>query len=186
MHAATTAITLTDGTEIAADAVVIAAGYPPGPLPVLTGVPLGRPFGAEIAAETAVLHEINGVQLIVTPPLTRITAAREWSAGSAWWTAAICLPTSSWWPSVPCPIHIPGVSEDQDRRYYAVTIKPTVFVNLVPDHVIIHRMFSTAADHTIVDCGWLYLPGVLVPSEHHIGAFHDWIQEKAGDVVTGR
>ena len=25
--------------------------------------------------------------------------------------------------------------------------------------------------------------GVLVPSEHHIGAFHDWIQEKVGDVV---
>jgi Rieske 2Fe-2S family protein len=24
--------------------------------------------------------------------------------------------------------------------------------------------------------------GVLVPSEHHIGAFHDWIQEKVGDV----
>ncbi|MDQ0620615.1 SRPBCC family protein [Arthrobacter globiformis] len=24
--------------------------------------------------------------------------------------------------------------------------------------------------------------GVLVPSEHHIGAFHDWIHEKVGDV----
>jgi Rieske 2Fe-2S family protein len=94
----------------------------------------------------------------------------------------------------------------------------------VPDHVIIHRMFPLAADHTIVECDWLYLPsvvesgkdvsasvelfhrvnmqdfdacercqpgmasktyakgGVLVPSEHHIGAFHDWIQEKVGDV----
>jgi Rieske 2Fe-2S family protein len=119
---------------------------------------------------------------------------------------------------------IPGVAEDQDRRYYAITIKPTVFVNLVPDHVIIHRMFPMSADHTIVECDWLYLPsvvesgkdvsasvelfhrvnmqdfdacercqpgmasksyakgGVLVPSEHHIGAFHDWIQEKVGDV----
>jgi Rieske 2Fe-2S family protein len=119
---------------------------------------------------------------------------------------------------------IPGVAEDQDRRYYAITIKPTVFVNLVPDHVIIHRMFPMSADHTIVECDWLYLPsvvesgkdvsasvelfhrvnmqdfdacercqpgmasksyakgGVLVPSEHHIGAFHDWVQEKVGDV----
>lgn len=76
-----------------------------------------------------------------------------------------------------------------------------------------------AADHTIVECDWLYLPsvaesgqdltasvelfhgvnqqdfdacercqpamgskiyangGVLVPSEHHIGAFHHWVQE---------
>ena len=56
---------------------------------------------------------------------------------------------------------IPGVAEDQDRRYYAITIKPTVFVNLVPDHVIIHRMFPMAADHTIVECDWLYLPSVV-------------------------
>ena len=25
--------------------------------------------------------------------------------------------------------------------------------------------------------------GVLVPSEHHIGAFHDWVTEKIGDVA---
>ena len=54
--------------------------------------------------------------------------------------------------------HIPGVTDDQDRRYYAITIRPQVFVNLVPDHVIIHRMFPLAADHTIVECDWLYLP----------------------------
>jgi hypothetical protein len=56
---------------------------------------------------------------------------------------------------------IPGVGADQDRRCHAVTIKPTVFVNLVPDHVIIHRMFPMAADHTIVECDWLYLPSVV-------------------------
>jgi glycine betaine catabolism A len=113
---------------------------------------------------------------------------------------------------------IPGVSEDQDRRYYAITIKPQAFVNLVPDHVIFHRMFPMAADRTVVECDWLYLPGVvesgvdvdasvelfhrvnvqdfdacercqptmssrvyadggvLVPSEHHIGEFHQWVQ----------
>lgn len=120
---------------------------------------------------------------------------------------------------------IPGVGEEQDRRYYAVTVKPTVFVNLVPDHVIFHRMFPLAPDRTVVECDWLYLPsvvdsgkdvsasvelfhrvnqqdfdacercqpamasriyangGVLVPSEHHIGAFHDWIMDRVGDVV---
>jgi glycine betaine catabolism A len=114
---------------------------------------------------------------------------------------------------------IPGVSEDQDRRYYAVTVRPQVFVNLVPDHVILHRMFPVAPDRTIVECDWLYLPevvaggddlshsvelfhrvnqqdfdacercqkatdsrvyadgGVLVPSEHHIVEFHDWVRE---------
>jgi Rieske 2Fe-2S family protein len=115
---------------------------------------------------------------------------------------------------------IQGIAPDQDRRYYAVTIKPQVFVNLVPDHVILHRMFPLAADRTIVECDWLYLPsvidsgrdvsrsvelfdrvnrqdfaacercqpgmssrsyadgGVLVPSEHHIAAFHDWLRAR--------
>ncbi|MCW2638349.1 MAG: putative ring hydroxylating dioxygenase subunit [Dactylosporangium sp.] len=117
---------------------------------------------------------------------------------------------------------LPGVSEDQDRRYYAITIKPQVFINLVPDHIIFHRMFPIAEDRTIVECDWLYSKevvasgkdvsrsvelfdrvnvqdfdacercqpamssrayakgGVLVPSEHHIGAFHEWVTTKIG------
>ncbi|MFC7327112.1 aromatic ring-hydroxylating oxygenase subunit alpha [Marinactinospora rubrisoli] len=115
-----------------------------------------------------------------------------------------------------------GVTDEQDRRYYAITIRPQVFVNLVPDHVIIHRMFPLAADRTVVECDWLYSPGViesghdvsrsvelfdrvnrqdfaacercqpamssrayraggvLVPVEHHIGAFHTWVAEVLG------
>ena len=34
--------------------------------------------------------------------------------------------------------------------------RPTVFINLVPDHVILHRMYPMAADRTIVECDWLY------------------------------
>jgi phenylpropionate dioxygenase-like ring-hydroxylating dioxygenase large terminal subunit len=113
---------------------------------------------------------------------------------------------------------IPGVDADHDRRYYAITVKPQVFINLVPDHVIFHRMYPTAVDRTVVECDWLYLPdvvesnadlsrsvelfdrvnrqdfaaceacqpamssrayaegGVLVPSEHHIGEFHAWVE----------
>jgi glycine betaine catabolism A len=112
---------------------------------------------------------------------------------------------------------IPTLAPEQDRRYYAVTIRPQVFINLVPDHVIIHRMFPLAVDRTVVECDWLFLPsevergadlapsvelfdrvnrqdfeacertqpamssrayaegGVLVPSEHHIGDFHAWV-----------
>jgi len=115
---------------------------------------------------------------------------------------------------------IATISEEQDRRYYAITLKPTVFVNLVPDHVIVHRMFPTAHDRTTVVCDWLYTRdvvdsgrdversvelfhrvneqdfeacercqpgmssrvyrdgGVLVPSEHHIGAFHAWVEQR--------
>lgn len=115
---------------------------------------------------------------------------------------------------------IPGVDADHDRRYYAITVRPQVFINLVPDHVIFHRMYPTAVDHTVVECDWLYLPGVvesgvdlsssvelfdrvnrqdfeacevtqpgmsskayrkggvLVPSEHHISEFHEWVQSR--------
>ncbi|NMO01744.1 aromatic ring-hydroxylating dioxygenase subunit alpha [Gordonia sp. TBRC 11910] len=118
---------------------------------------------------------------------------------------------------------IPGVTEDQDRRYYAITVRPSVFLNLVPDHVIFHRMFPLAPDRTLVECDWLYLPdvvesgrdlnrsvelfhrvnqqdfdacertqpamssrayrtgGVLVPSEHHIGEFHEWLIASIGE-----
>ena len=117
-----------------------------------------------------------------------------------------------------------GISPDQDRKYYAITIRPQVFVNLVPDHVIFHRMYPVSADRTVVECDWLYSPevtasgrdvsrsvelfhrvnqqdfdacertqptmaskayrngGVLVPAEHHIGEFHDWLLERlSGD-----
>ncbi|MFE7311911.1 aromatic ring-hydroxylating dioxygenase subunit alpha [Streptomyces sp. NPDC057555] len=122
---------------------------------------------------------------------------------------------------------LPGIDDGQDRRYYAVTVRPQVFVNLVPDHVILHRMFPLAADRTVVECDWLYLPevvasgadtgksvelfhrvntqdfdacertqpamdsrayrdgGVLVPSEHHIGAFHAWVAACVGEGAAG-
>ncbi|MET9296316.1 aromatic ring-hydroxylating dioxygenase subunit alpha [Streptomyces sp. NPDC003077] len=55
---------------------------------------------------------------------------------------------------------LPGLTAEQDRRYYAVTVRPQVFVNLVPDHVIWHRMFPVDADRTVVECDWLYAPEV--------------------------
>ncbi|WP_405738690.1 aromatic ring-hydroxylating dioxygenase subunit alpha [Streptomyces sp. NBC_01525] len=118
---------------------------------------------------------------------------------------------------------LPGIDDTQDRRYYALTLRPQVFVNLVPDHVIVHRMFPAAADRTLIACDWLYRPevlaggadvtpsvelfhrvntqdfdacertqpamdsrayrdgGVLVPSEHHIGAFHRWVTDALAD-----
>ncbi|MGC4998855.1 aromatic ring-hydroxylating oxygenase subunit alpha [Streptomyces sp. DT195] len=118
---------------------------------------------------------------------------------------------------------LPDVAAEQDRRYYAITVRPNVFVNLVPDHVILHRMLPLAEDRTVVECDWLYAPevvasgadvsksvelfhrvnvqdfaacertqpamssraysggGVLVPTEHHIGAFHGWLLEKLGE-----
>jgi Rieske 2Fe-2S family protein len=70
---------------------------------------------------------------------------------------------------------IPGVTPEQDRRYYAITVRPNVFVNLVPDHVIFHRMYPLGPDRTIVECDWLYLPDVLVQGrdlERSVQLFH--------------
>ena len=58
---------------------------------------------------------------------------------------------------------LPGLMPDQDRRYFAVTIPPQVFINLVADHVIVHRMFPLAPDRTAVECDWLY-PAEVVAS----------------------
>ena len=115
---------------------------------------------------------------------------------------------------------LPGVTDEQDRRYYAITIRPQVFINLVPDHVIFHRMIPRGPDQTTVVCDWLFDAavvasgqdlsrsvelfdrvnlqdfaacertqpsmssraysggGVLVPSEHHIGDFHNWVRAR--------
>jgi phenylpropionate dioxygenase-like ring-hydroxylating dioxygenase large terminal subunit len=56
---------------------------------------------------------------------------------------------------------LPGLSDDQDRRYYAITIRPQVFVNLVPDHAILHRMTPLGPDRTVVVCDWLFSPDVI-------------------------
>ena len=118
---------------------------------------------------------------------------------------------------------LPGIDPDRDRRYYAATIKPAVFLNLVPDHVILLRMTPLAVDRTVVECDWLYAPevvaagldvsrsvelfhrvnqqdfaacertqpgmssrayavgGVLVPVEHHLALFHDWLRGRLGE-----
>ena len=51
---------------------------------------------------------------------------------------------------------LPGITEEQDRRYFAITVRPTVFINLVPDHVIFHRMYPMSTNRTVVECDWLY------------------------------
>jgi Rieske 2Fe-2S family protein len=120
---------------------------------------------------------------------------------------------------------LPGITDEQDRRYFAITVRPTVFVNLVPDHVIFHRMYPLAVDRTVVECDWLYTGdvlgseqdvsrsvelfhrvnvqdfeacertqpamssrayrdgGVLVPAEHHLAEFHDWVVSRLAVAV---
>ncbi|MBO3751304.1 aromatic ring-hydroxylating dioxygenase subunit alpha [Streptosporangiaceae bacterium NEAU-GS5] len=115
---------------------------------------------------------------------------------------------------------LPDVTDDQDRRYYGMTVRPQFLLNLVPDHAIVLRLIPLAVDRTIVECDWLFAPeviesgadvsasvelfdrvnrqditaceltqpgmssrayrdgGVLVPSEHHIAQFHQWVIDR--------
>jgi Rieske 2Fe-2S family protein len=56
---------------------------------------------------------------------------------------------------------LPGVAEDDLRRYYGMTITPTALINLVGDHAIIHRIIPLAVDRTTVVCEWLFSPEAL-------------------------
>ncbi|GAA4119377.1 aromatic ring-hydroxylating oxygenase subunit alpha [Enteractinococcus coprophilus] len=56
---------------------------------------------------------------------------------------------------------LPAIAPGQERKYYAITVKPQMFINTVPDHVIIHRMFPQSESKTIVVCDWLFLPEVV-------------------------
>lgn len=70
---------------------------------------------------------------------------------------------------------LPGLAPEQDRKYYAITIRPAVFVNLVPDHVIFHRMYPLAHDRTVVECDWLYAPDIVESGgvlDHSVELFH--------------
>ncbi|WP_197383615.1 aromatic ring-hydroxylating oxygenase subunit alpha [Mycolicibacterium mengxianglii] len=120
---------------------------------------------------------------------------------------------------------LPGITDEQDRRYFAITAKPAVFINLVPDHAIFHRMYPIAVNRTVVECDWLYAGdvigsdrdmsrsvelfhrvnvqdfgacertqpamssrayrdgGVLVPAEHHLAEFHDWVVSRLSVAV---
>ena len=56
---------------------------------------------------------------------------------------------------------LPGLTDEQDRRYFAITIRPQVFINLVPDHAIVHRMTPLGPDRTTVTCDWLFSADVI-------------------------
>jgi Rieske 2Fe-2S family protein len=54
-----------------------------------------------------------------------------------------------------------GLSAEQDRHYYGMTVLPQLVINLAPDHAIIHRIFPVAFDRTVVRCDWLFAPEVV-------------------------
>lgn len=56
---------------------------------------------------------------------------------------------------------LPLLTDDDDRRYYGMVVRPNAFISLTPDHVIVHRFVPIAPDRTTVVCEWLFHPDVL-------------------------
>jgi len=53
---------------------------------------------------------------------------------------------------------LPGLRPADDRLYYGFVLWPNVFVNLLPDHVILHTLTPLAPDRSRVVCDWLFDP----------------------------
>ncbi|MBO0676298.1 aromatic ring-hydroxylating dioxygenase subunit alpha [Mycolicibacterium sp. S2-37] len=195
----------------------------------IDGLQLGRRIVYEVAANWKLIVEnfmecyhcssIHPELVDVLPEFARGMAAQSYVGHGAEFASDVDGFTVDGSPGFGT---LPGLAPDHDRRYYAITVRPTVFVNLVPDHIIFHRMYPLAPDRTVVECDWLYAPdvvtaghdvsrsvelfhrvnqqdfeacertqpamssrayrhgGVLVPAEHHLAEFHQWVVSRLG------
>jgi Rieske 2Fe-2S family protein len=53
---------------------------------------------------------------------------------------------------------LPGLGPADDRLYYGFVLWPNVFVNLLPDHVILHTLHPEGPASSRVTCDWLFDP----------------------------
>jgi Rieske 2Fe-2S family protein len=56
---------------------------------------------------------------------------------------------------------LPGLLPSDDRLYYGFVIWPNLFVNLLPDHVILHTLLPTGPETSRVVCDWLFTPSEI-------------------------
>jgi Rieske 2Fe-2S family protein len=87
-----------------------------------------------------------------------------------------------------------GLLPEDDRTYFGMTILPLVFINLTPDHVIIHRIIPISAEKSKVICEWLFDPEEIAKPDFDpkdaVELFHrvnlqdfeacEWCQENMG------
>jgi Rieske 2Fe-2S family protein len=51
---------------------------------------------------------------------------------------------------------LPGLLPSDARLYYGFVLWPNLFVNLLPDHVILHTLIPQGPEHSRVVCDWLF------------------------------
>lgn len=53
---------------------------------------------------------------------------------------------------------LPGLLPEDDRLYYGFVLWPNLFINLLPDHVILHTLTPIGPEKSRVVCDWLFAP----------------------------
>lgn len=53
---------------------------------------------------------------------------------------------------------LPGLLPSDERLYYGFVLWPNLFVNLLPDHVILHTLTPLGPERSRVVCDWLFAP----------------------------
>jgi Rieske 2Fe-2S family protein len=56
---------------------------------------------------------------------------------------------------------LPGLRPEDLRRYYGIVLVPNVLLNLLDDHVVVHRLCPDGPTRTRVICDWLFDPIVM-------------------------
>lgn len=51
------------------------------------------------------------------------------------------------------------------RRYYGVVVRPNVFINCLPDHILIHLLQPAGPGRSRVTCHWLFDPEAMARSD---------------------
>lgn len=51
---------------------------------------------------------------------------------------------------------LPGLQEEDSKKYFGMVLRPNAFLSLLPDHVIVHMFKPLGPDKTAVVCDWLF------------------------------
>jgi Rieske 2Fe-2S family protein len=91
-------------------------------------------------------------ELVRLLPAFRSGATQEYGLGTRLADDAEALTASGRAPAPP----FPGLAPGHERHYYGMVVRPNVFLNLLPDHVIVHTLTPLSPDRSRVTCDWLF------------------------------
>jgi Rieske 2Fe-2S family protein len=96
-------------------------------------------------------------ELVRLLPAFRSGATQEYGLGTRLADDAEALTVSGRPPAPP----FPGLPPGHERHYFGMVVRPNVFLNLLPDHVIVHTLTPLAPDRSRVTCDWLFAPDAV-------------------------